>query len=192
MCGRVGRADDDCIEDARGWLVENRIATGRRNTTMANTGEAIRLRRNLDAPMSKPNWPKAVAVRTLQAGDATSIHALLNLGAADYGGEATNFDDWWASLSNNPEFDPALCFLAVDESQKILGVAQCWTSAYLKDLAVHPEARRRGVGENLLWHVFQVFRQRGASHVDLKVLADNVAARRLYDRVGMVKVDFDG
>lgn len=159
---------------------------------MASTDDAIRLRRNLNAPMNKPNWPKAVAVRTLQVGDATSIHTLLNLGAAEYGGEATSFDDWWASLSTNPEFDPALCFLAVDEGQKILGVAQCWTSAYLKDLAVHPEARRCGVGENLLWHVFQVFRQRGASHVDLKVVADNLAARRLYDRVGMVAVAFDG
>ena len=159
---------------------------------MASTGDAIRLRRNLNAPISKPNWPKAVAVRTLQVGDATSIHTLLNLGAAEYGGEATSFDDWWASLSTNPEFDPALCFLAVDEGQKILGVAQCWTSAYLKDLAVHPEARRCGVGESLLWHVFQVFRQRGASHVDLKVVADNLAARRLYDRVGMVAVAFDG
>lgn len=159
---------------------------------MANTGEAIRLRRDLKAPMSKPNWPKAFAVRTLQEGDATSVHALLNLGAADYGGEATSFDDWWASLSGNPEFDPALCFLAVDDRQKVVGVAQCWTSAYLKDLAVHPEARRCGIGENLLWQVFQVFRQGGASHVDLKVLADNVAARRLYDRVGMVPVAFDG
>jgi ribosomal protein S18 acetylase RimI-like enzyme len=158
----------------------------------ANTGEAIRLRRYLEAPMKQPNWPKALAVRTLQESDATSVHALLTLGAADYGGVATGFDDWWASLSTNPEFDPALCFLAVDEDQKILGVAQCWTSAYLKDLAVHPQARRCGVGENLLWQVFQVFCQRGASHVDLKVVANNVAARRLYDRVGMVEVAFDG
>lgn len=159
---------------------------------MANTGEAIRMRRDLKAPLNQPDWPKAIAVRTLEAGDTVSIHALLNLGVADYGGETTSFDDWWASLSSNPEFDPALCFVAVDERQKILGVAQCWTSAYLKDLAVHPEARRRGVGENLLWHVFQVFRQRGASHVDLKVVVNNVVARRLYDRVGMVAVAFDG
>ena len=158
----------------------------------ANTGEAIRLRRDLKAPTKRPNWPKAVVVRTLQPPDATSIHALLNLGAAEYGGEATSFDDWWASLSTNPEFDPALCFLAVDEDQKILGVAQCWTSAYLKDLAVHPEARRHGIGENLLWHVFQVFRRRGAPHVDLKVVANNLTARRLYNRVGMVAVAFDG
>ena len=55
----------------------------------------------------------------------------------------------------------------------------------MKDLVVHPDWRRRGLGEALLLHVFAEFHRRGAARVDLKVWENNSDARRLYGRMGM-------
>jgi ribosomal protein S18 acetylase RimI-like enzyme len=91
------------------------------------------------------------------------------------------FAIWWPSLRGDSEYDPALCFVAANGQDDILGVAQCWTSAFVKDLAVVPAARRHGLGSALLCHAFRIFRDRGAAFLDLKVDADNPSgALRLY------------
>lgn len=102
-----------------------------------------------------------------------------------------DFEEWWEEFSGDSEFDPALCFLVVGQG-RLAGVALCWTSAFLKDLAVHPDARRLGLGENLLRQVFRTFRTKGASAVDLKVEAGNAHAIRLYERAGMYRVPYAG
>jgi ribosomal protein S18 acetylase RimI-like enzyme len=84
------------------------------------------------------------------------------------------------------------CFLALDHTDGLAGVALCWTSAFLKDLAVRADMRRRGLGEALLLHVLSIFRARGATHVDLKVELDNTDGIRLYQRCGMVRVPWEG
>jgi ribosomal protein S18 acetylase RimI-like enzyme len=64
-------------------------------------------------------------------------------------------------------------------------MAQCWTSSFIKDLAVHPAARRRGLGRALMLATFHAFAQRGSTHVDLKVREENAAAQALYRSLGM-------
>ncbi len=103
-----------------------------------------------------------------------------------------DFAEWWGKLSRDDEFDPQLCFLAVDGAGVIVGVAQCWTSAYLKDLAVHPDHRGRGIGASLLREVFLAFRERGGAYVDLKVEARNEGGIRFYERAGMRRVPLEG
>ena len=115
---------------------------------------------------------------------AAEVHALLEHAHRDVSGVAP-FEVWWQALRGDAEYDPALVFLAVDTDGRVIGVAQCWTSAFVKDLAVVVHWRRRGVGEALLTQVFAAFRTRGADHVDLKVEAGNAAALRLYGRLGM-------
>jgi len=103
------------------------------------------------------------------------------------------FPVWWRGLKGDAEYDPALCFIAVDDHGQIIGVAQCWTSAFLKDLAVSPAFRKRGLGSALLLTVFRTFRARGANCVDLKVEADNpTGAARLYGRHGMRTIEACG
>ena len=151
-----------------------------------------RFRRTFDSALEAPRWPDSVGVRALLPRDAQAVYDLLSANYPDDSGIGGSFETLWQKLSNDPEFDPALCFLAVDRRDRLLGVAQCWTSAFIKDLAVLTEARGRGIGEALLWHVFAVFRSRGAQHVDLKVIAENATARRLYHRVGMRRVPLTG
>jgi ribosomal protein S18 acetylase RimI-like enzyme len=128
-------------------------------------------------------------MRTLGPEDARPLHALL----AEALGETRPLEEWWEKRSGDPEFDADLCFLVHDPAGRLAAAALSWTAAFLKDLVVHPSARRLGIGEALMKQVFATFRARGAAHVDLKTnLVENADAVRLYRRLGMVEVDWAG
>jgi len=152
-----------------------------------------RLRRDLAEAVAPPICPTGYGVRTFAADDAPNVHRLLEVGYAQGGGHVGAFEEWWTSRRDDNEFSPDLCLLAVSEHQDIVGVAHCWTSAFIKDLVVHPLVRRQGIASALLTRVFWEFRRRGAKHVDLKVQADNpTGAVRLYKELGMREVPLDG
>ena len=152
-----------------------------------------RLRRDLTETVAPPTFPAGYRLRTFAADDAPTVHRLLEVGYAQGGGHIGTFEEWWPSLRGDHEFASDLCFLAINERQDIVGVAQCWTSAFIKDLVVHPLARRRGIATALLRRVFWEFRHRGATHVDLKVRVDSpTGAVRLYKELGMREVGLDG
>lgn len=56
--------------------------------------------------------------------------------------------------------------------------------AFVSDLVVLPEHRGRGIGRRLLARAERHARQRGAALLKLAVLAENTAARRLYEELG--------
>ena len=132
----------------------------------------------------EPAFPRAISVRSFTAADASAVHALLVHGYRHGGGSVAPFETWLPTMTSDAEFDPELWFLA-ESPTGLAGVALCWTSAFVKDLVVHESWRRHGLGEALLRHVFAVFAARRATAVELKVMADNRAAVRLYERVGM-------
>jgi ribosomal protein S18 acetylase RimI-like enzyme len=148
----------------------------------------LRMRRELSGPIEAPTWPAGIALRTLgprpDRREAQRAHGVLEAGFWEGGGGAPIFRRWWSALRKDVEFDPALVFLAC-EGGDVVGVAQCWTSAFVKELAVHPRARKRGIGRGLMLCAFHCFGLRGASHVDLKVRAENETAQRLYCGLGM-------
>jgi ribosomal protein S18 acetylase RimI-like enzyme len=151
---------------------------------MAPKPFVLRMRRELGGPIEQPVWPSGVTCRTLEKHDARAAHAVLAAGFWEGGGGAPNFRQWWSQLRKDSEFDPALFFLAVDR-EGLAGLAQCWTSAFVKDLAVHSRARRQGIGRALMLTVFHAFAAHGAAHVDLKVREENLNAQRLYHDLGM-------
>lgn len=151
----------------------------------------LRLRKSLTAPLPAPAWPAGVVPMTLvpmtvPGPSPISLHALLVRAYANGGGSVPDFAYWWTRLVEDNEFDPALVLVAFGPEGTPVGLAQCWTSGFIKDLVVAPEHRGRGIGEALLIQCFTVFARRGLSHVDLKVETDNIPARRLYARMGMV------
>ncbi|TPI86497.1 N-acetyltransferase [Mesorhizobium sp. B2-8-9] len=151
----------------------------------------IRLRKLLDDTLTAPHWPQGFVMRAFEYRDAPALHALLEEVFDD--GADGPFDEWWPRIAGDAEFDPALCFLAIDGKGLLAGAAPCWISGFVKDLAVHPESRRQGLGEALMRQVFLTFRERGATHVDLKTnIVKNTAAFRLYERLGMIPVDWEG
>ncbi len=56
--------------------------------------------------------------------------------------------------------------------------------AHIMTIAVHPDYRRRGLGELLLLDVFDEARRHGASRLTLEVRVGNVAAQELYRKYG--------
>lgn len=152
----------------------------------------IHLRKTLDTPTQPLAWPDGLRPAAFEPARAEAVHALLAAAYARGGGRAAPFADWWEALRTDAEYDPALVLLAVDGDGVLAGVAQCWTSGFVKDLAVAGGWRRQGLGAALLRAAFAAFQARGAAFVDLKVEADNPwGAERLYRREGMVEVRTD-
>jgi ribosomal-protein-alanine N-acetyltransferase len=74
----------------------------------------------------------------------------------------------------------------------LLGYVMFWVvfeELHMMNLAVRPEARRRGIGRRLVSHALSVGELRGARTALLEVRASNVAAIALYEDLGFVKKD---
>ena len=145
------------------------------------------LRKDLTRPLAAAPWPEDVSLVPLSDDLLQPVHALLSQGYSDGSGHVDSFGEWSHSLLHDAEFDPQLCLIAL-RSGVVVGVAQGWTSAYLKDLVVHARHQGQGIGQVLLARVFAVYAQRGEPCVDLKVMEGNTRARRLYERAGMIQV----
>ncbi|MDH3296778.1 MAG: ribosomal protein S18-alanine N-acetyltransferase [Gemmatimonadota bacterium] len=77
--------------------------------------------------------------------------------------------------------------LAAEDAGRLVGYAVLWfaaNEAELGDIAVLPEARRRGLGRWILEGALRAARDRGAEEVYLEVREANVEARRLYEKAG--------
>lgn len=147
------------------------------------------MRRELAILVPAPVWPAGYRLAPFATADLPALHALLTLGYSLGGGRVPPFEDWRAALLADSGFDPALVFVAQDARGTVVAICLCWSSAFIKDLVVHPSARRLGLGEALLRQAFLAFAARGADAVDLKVEIDNpTGARRLYKRAGMKEV----
>lgn len=152
----------------------------------------LRMRRELDAPPEPPLWPAGVSLETLGARPDRKLlqaaHSVLESGFWEGGGGAPVFRQWWKALRKDTEYDPSLVFIAMD-GEGVAGLAQCWTSSFVKDLAVAPRMRRKGLGRALMLTVFAEFTRRGAAHVDLKVREDNAGATALYHSLRMRTIE---
>lgn len=145
----------------------------------------LRMLRVLDETLSEPRWGDGLTVRAWGPGDAAAVHDVLVEAFASTGESVPPYSTWLPWFTGDPEYDPTACTL-VASADKVVAVCLCWSAAFVKDLAVRPAFRGRGIGEALLWNAFAEFRRRGAPSVALKVDAENpTGAVRLYERVGM-------
>lgn len=149
----------------------------------------IRMRKVLDADIPPPVWPIGTRRLSAAVAEPRALHAILVEAYQNGFGSVPDLEDWWSALNADAEFDPALVIVAADIDGTPIGLAQSWTSAFIKDLAVLPAWQGRGIGEALLLSTFHAFHERGASHVDLKVMQGNTRALRLYQSLGMVEVN---
>lgn len=147
----------------------------------------IRLRKHLSPADAPPAWPDGIRLVPVSAVDPDALHALLATAYANGSGTIPPRPEWWPSVTADEEYDPDLVFIAAAGAGTPIGLALCWNSSFIKDVAVDSNWRGRGIGEALLRTSFAAFRQRGFAHVDLKVVAGNEPAIRLYRRLGMVE-----
>ena len=74
-----------------------------------------------------------------------------------------------------------------DDTARIVGYTVCWRvldEVHLLNVAVHPAHRGGSVGRRLVENVLDVARTSDGRVIYLEVRAGNVAARRLYRRLG--------
>ena len=80
-----------------------------------------------------------------------------------------------------------LGFVAEEDGEIVgfaLGRRKEGTTGLLSDIYVRPESRRRGHAAGLTGALVEALEKRGATHVQLAVRTDNVAARTVYERWG--------
>ena len=147
----------------------------------------LRLRKHLDADLPMPVWPAGTRLLPLAKAEPRALHTILETAYINGFGSVPPFERWWAGLTADGEFDPALVFIAANSDLRAIGVALCWTTGFVKDIAVVSAWRGQGIGAALLHEAFRAFHQRGLAYVDLKVMTGNASALALYRRIGMVE-----
>jgi ribosomal protein S18 acetylase RimI-like enzyme len=153
--------------------------------------EVLKLEVEFDEAPPEPPPYEGVTLRTYAETDAHAVRELLDAAYAGWDDTYVPFarDDWVAFMTEHESFDPACWFLA-EADGNLVGVCLTWKEGWIKDLAVAPAARGRGLGETLLRHAFVRLYERGVRRIGLKVDAHNpTSALRLYERLGMRVVE---
>lgn len=148
-----------------------------------------RMRRELDVPVPEPVWPAGVEVHDIQQEDRRPVHALVQRCFAEIGGEHERpYEQWAGYLLSGERFDPSLCLVATVDGQ-VVGAAvgqQTPEHGFVRQLAVDPASRGRGLALALLHESFRRHRDRGLPATVLGVDAGNTTgALALYEKAGM-------
>ena len=78
-------------------------------------------------------------------------------------------------------------YLVAREGDHVVGYAGLWLmvdEAHITTFAVHPDSRRRRIGERLLVRIFEMAAALNAEWLTLEVRASNLAAQMLYEKYG--------
>jgi ribosomal protein S18 acetylase RimI-like enzyme len=152
--------------------------------------DVYRMWLDLSEPPPEARFPATADVRAYTDADARGLHAFVDLAYSQNNERTPPFDQWLHFMTGTDDYDAAYWHLA-EENGALIGCCLTWAphpnGGWVKDLAVHPEHRRRGLGEALLHHAHGRYRKAGVRRVGLKVDSDNpTAAYRLYERLGYV------
>ena len=102
------------------------------------------------------------------------------------------FHDPWSEKSNSSELENALAlWLVALEGETVTGYVGSqtvlgWTD--MMNVAVHPDYRRRGIGEALVEELIVRLKAMGNECLTLEVRASNEPAKQLYDKLGFREV----
>lgn len=137
-----------------------------------------------------PEWPNGMSVRTLIVErDVRTIHRIIQDAFTVIEGHCYQpFEEWEEGAIQRRDFDPSLVFVA-EAAGEIVGVAMGYNSesgGWIRQVAVEPSWRQRGIALRLVLSVLAEFYQRGTLRVGLSVDPQNVTGPvRVYERAGM-------
>ena len=102
------------------------------------------------------------------------------------------FSDPWSEKSIESELSGRLsCWLVAVEGETLVGYVGSQTvmdDSDMMNIAVHPDHRRRGIGEALIAALEEKLRDRGSKALTLEVRASNDPAIALYEKLGFQQV----
>jgi ribosomal-protein-alanine N-acetyltransferase len=105
--------------------------------------------------------------------------------------ETLSFPNPWTVMTfvgeivNPPISLPWVIVYAPDE--RVIGYIILWhilDEVQINNFAIHPDFRRKGVGECVLSHILETVKKTGARDVFLEVRPSNTAACSLYEKLG--------
>ena len=100
-------------------------------------------------------------------------------------------DPWSEEILRESAAHPLYRFLAAKDGHRVLGYAGMYLTipeAQIANIAVAKEARRRGIGREILRHMVRLAEESGAEELFLEVRVHNEAAIALYEKEGFVRV----
>jgi len=124
----------------------------------------------------------ALEIRPYREDDEAAVAALWREIFPDAPAHNQPERDIWRKLEVQREL-----FLVATEGEELVGTAMAGYDGHrgwLYYLAVHPDFRRRGIGETLIGRVEAGLAAIGCPKVNLQVRADNIGAVAFYRRLG--------
>lgn len=121
----------------------------------------------------------SVSVAAMELADVASVEAI----------EHASFSAPWPPNAYRTELQTNRLahYLVIRVGPQIVGYAGLWLmvdEAHVTTFAIHPDWRRRRLGERLLIALLDIALERQAAETTLEVRLSNLAARRLYEKFG--------
>ena len=135
--------------------------------------------------------PDGYVVRTAEPGELRAAHDVLEDAFLEWSvRDRETFEDFEASTTGRPGFEPWNLRVALDPDGAVVGVSLVLVSdngstGYVDRLAVRRDQRNRGLAQALLVDSFAQAREHGAMTAELST-DSRTGALPLYERVGMV------
>ena len=111
----------------------------------------------------------------------SDVDDVVKLEALSYGEHHWSKESFYNELENNLAF----YYCAVDENNRLIGYAGCWhifEEAHITTLSVHPDFRKQGVAQKLIFAIVDDCYKAKIKYITLEVRESNVAAISLYEK----------
>lgn len=120
-----------------------------------------------------------ISIRRMKLEDVPAVHAI----------DVLSFTLPWSERSYRFELvdNPASRGWVAEKDGKIVAMLVLWfiiDEAHIATVAVHPEYRRMGLGEQVLLEALRSVRSEGAVRAFLEVRTGNIAAQAMYKKYG--------
>ncbi len=106
--------------------------------------------------------------------------------------EKVSFPTAWPRQVFEIELKSPRSFTRVSKiGDKVIGYVVAWTvydEGHILNIAVHPEFRRMGIGEDLMIDCFDYFSKRHAKYALLEVRISNIIAIKMYEKLGFKSI----
>jgi ribosomal protein S18 acetylase RimI-like enzyme len=153
---------------------------------------SYRMEIELTGERRSPVWPDGVTVRTVGPAEHRPVYdTVVEVWQDTSDPWDEPFESWRHWTVDGPAYDQSLWFLALAD-EELAGFSLCRQdpvdrkAGHVATLGVRRQWRRQGLGEALLLHSFDAFRERGYARATLGVDASSpTGATRLYERAGM-------